>query len=360
MSHGLPPIGGDTSGRARPGCGTGADLDKCAVCPKLCRHACPAVAASGNEAHVPSVKSTTWRRISKGLEPPSAAQLRTLFACTDCNAATRYCKHDIEPSPLLAEARAFAQAQGLAPAALQPLIDNLDRTRNPFGETPDARPQTGAMLIYLPGCATLKYTPEAVDAACQLLEAAGQRFDLRTDICSGAPASYAGRPELVSDWQMPMGATVVSSCPGAVTSLRRRYPTIHAVHLASYLAPLQGLRLARKLEGDYLFHDPCHLARHQADVASPRQLLDRAIAGRRLELPDHGPDTACSGGGGLLPLVFPRMARTMARRRVDDALRAGDGSRTLVTACPGCHRQLSRDGRIQVVDLAQLLSETLR
>jgi Fe-S oxidoreductase len=193
------------------------------------------------------------------------------------------------------------------------------------------------------------------------LEAAGQLYDLVTDTCSGAPALYAGRPDLAPDWPLPPKTTVISSCPGAVTTLRRRFTGLRSLHLTSYLASRGNLALARSLTETHLFHDPCHLARHQADPTAPRLLLDQVIAeGARLELPDHGHETPCSGGGGLLPLVFPKLARRMANERIDAALETGGPESTLVTACPSCHRQLSHGGRIRVVDLTQLLARAIR
>ncbi len=80
-------------------------IDTCALCPRLCRPACPVVTGTGREASVPTLIAGAIVAADKGFVPSElAAQASTL--CTDCGACEEHC-HIHHPLPrLLREARA--------------------------------------------------------------------------------------------------------------------------------------------------------------------------------------------------------------------------------------------------------------
>jgi Fe-S oxidoreductase len=73
----------------------------------------------------------------------------------------------------------------------------------------------------------------------------------------------------------------------------------------------------------------------------------------------HG-ETECCGGGGVLPKTMPQVADAMARRRLDEVVRAGGG--TVVTACGTCKHMLARNAPEGVIvrDLVEYVESRTR
>ena len=78
---------------------SGARLDTCVLCPKLCRAACPAAVGSDREAAVPStIAGVVWKWERGELSREVAAAAATL--CLDCGACEEHC-HLGQPLPEL-------------------------------------------------------------------------------------------------------------------------------------------------------------------------------------------------------------------------------------------------------------------
>jgi ferredoxin len=67
-----------------------ADLGTCALCPRLCRPACPVAMGSAREASVPSVIASALRAWSRG-ELPAEVAREAATLCVDCGACTDHC-----------------------------------------------------------------------------------------------------------------------------------------------------------------------------------------------------------------------------------------------------------------------------
>jgi ferredoxin len=77
----------------------------CALCPRLCRSACPVATGTGREAAVPAMIAAAMLEIERGTLDPSLAR-EVLTLCTDCGACQDHC-HLHRPLPAaLREARA--------------------------------------------------------------------------------------------------------------------------------------------------------------------------------------------------------------------------------------------------------------
>ena len=90
--------------------------DTCALCPRLCRTACPVATGAGREAAVPTLIATALRGFQQGRVPREQA-LQAATLCTDCGACQRRCHIDL---PLPERLRAFRAAE-LPPPAVEPL-----------------------------------------------------------------------------------------------------------------------------------------------------------------------------------------------------------------------------------------------
>ncbi|MGA2112560.1 MAG: (Fe-S)-binding protein [Anaerolineales bacterium] len=182
---------------------------------------------------------------------------------------------------------------------------------------------------------------------------------------------------------------------GMLRSKYPRYgcaPKAKVVHASEFLLPLvqKGrLRLTHPVRQTVSYHDPCYLGRQSEPPLvwqgeerrthgvmtyfvppkpinygvhgvfdAPRQLLG-AIPGLRLvEMYRIREYAYCCGGGGGVPDSHPKVARSAALQRVEEARAVG--AERLVTACQRCRLNLTRwqDGdATPVIDLVDLVYE---
>jgi len=109
------------------------------------------------------------------------------------------------------------------------------------------------------------------------------------------------------------------------------------------------------------YHDPCELSRLGGVVDAPREALGY-LAGDFVELPEHGVDVRCCGGGGLLQATDNEMRLAIARVRLEQALELG--VEVLTSACPACKLAFvdgvrAFDMDIEVLDLMELAARQL-
>lgn len=78
--------------------------DTCALCPRLCRHACPVASGSGREAAVPSVIAEVVRGWRQGRVADELAR-EAVTLCVDCGACQDACHVDAPLPEVLREAR---------------------------------------------------------------------------------------------------------------------------------------------------------------------------------------------------------------------------------------------------------------
>jgi glycolate oxidase iron-sulfur subunit len=127
---------------------------------------------------------------------------------------------------------------------------------------------------------------------------------------------------------------------------------------------LAGIELNRtelsRLPIRVTYQEPCHLAHAQKITAQPRSLL-QAIPGLTLrEMPESA---LCCGSAGVYNITQPDMARKLAIRKINNALKTN--AEIIATANPGCALQLANELRrrgkdIQVRYIVELLDESYR
>ena len=107
------------------------------------------------------------------------------------------------------------------------------------------------------------------------------------------------------------------------------------------------------------FDDPCHLCHGQGVRSEPRELLDLIPNVKRVEIEDS---ESCCGSAGIYSLIRPAASQGILAPRLDAVLRSG--TRTLVTANPGCQLQWQagfkeRGESLEIVHIAELLSRAV-
>lgn len=361
---------------------------RCASCPKMCRSACPTLAVTGNERHQPwgharSVVEALHAR--DGFAGP--AVVAAAFACATCGACLPPCRvKGVETPELSWAVRAAVFAAGATPAIGITAIAEARAGRVPTGDAPPSwtdpaetldalrRLATpGADLLLLPGCGALGRRPAAALAAGRALRALGVPFTvLDAHRCCGAPALRFGDTA-----SLRALLDTVAAAAAATGARRLAVQSPSCAHLLAARAPalgdpLAGLTvepLAAVLAGALsdrsvgaapgarvAYHDPCHLGRHLDCIAPPRAAL-RALGHEVAELPGHGATTACSGGGGGLPLTHPRIATGYRDRLAAEvATTTAAGATALVTGCATCAARLEGAVGVPVLELAEAIA----
>lgn len=196
--------------------------------------------------------------------------------------------------------------------------------------------------------------------------------------------------------------TVVTVSGADLGILRAKYPEygcptnveiLHATELLERLIIQGRLKLPRPIDRTVTYHDPCYLGRQSEPpvewdgeyrtshgcmtYAHPPKPINRGVNGvfdapRNILRSIKGIDflemhrireyAFCCGGGGGVPLAYPRLALETALHRIEEARAVGGG--VLVTACHVCRENLSRAQQaspavesLPVVDVIDLVFE---
>jgi len=241
-------------------------------------------------------------------------------------------------------------------------------------------PREEARVLFYPGC-TAAYLPnmqKVAVATARVLELAGVDFGImgREEICCGSTAMRVGMRETflrqagrnIEKINSLGVETVVTACSGCYGIMKHEYPEVapfapRVVHVSELIAGLveDGSLELGEVARTVTYHDPCHLARHGGVTDAPRKVLE-AIRGLKVtEMARTGTNARCCGGGGGLRTGHTESAVDIAAERQAEAAETGAGA--LVTCCPFCEMNLfdalTRDGGLPVVDLVELVLESL-
>ena len=340
----------------------------CALCPKLCRYACPVASATGDESATPTGMGTVVLLHQKRTLEVGAEGLHPLYRCTGCLACQVPCDFDIDVPEWLGPEKQSAWEAGLAPPSVVLVADRVADGKPPDGASGhhadiEGPRFAGDGVVYWPGCALVGRKQDAVEANRALLERVLEQPVLLppadAPACCGDPLAAAGdrsrylshRASLSS--ALRGAAQVVTSCACCLESLPEG-----AVHLTGVLGfswPHRGETAA----GPVAFHDPCRLVRPDDLGGAPRALLAAATGQPVAELVDRGFETGCCGAGDSFALFFPEEGRDTAAYRLRDPAVAETGR--MATACSRCTAHLSEAApdEVEVMDLAEVLAETL-
>ena len=353
-------------------------LDNCTFCPKMCRHACPVSTASGKETHIPQAKMDRLNQLRRGRDGWTPESTDQLYACTGCRHCTMYCEHDNEPGLVLFAGRAAAVAHGAGHPALTGYSERFRAreqrlTAQLATAFPDRLAREGEIGLW-PGCDAIDKGAADIAAAFAVFERVGLDDVKLVDApqaCAGYPLLAAGHRDLFR-WHAGRVAAslrgfrkVAINCSACLFAIRAQYPAegVHVrtevVSVADLLAPAASNLACPLTRKSVYYHDPCHHARYNGVLESPRRALGQLAEVR--ELSWNRADTECCGGGGLCPKRNPAGADKMAQRRLAEVQATGGGM--VVTSCATCAFMLKRNAppSVEVADLATamaLLSET--
>ena len=222
-----------------------------------------------------------------------------------------------------------------------------------------------ADVVYFAGCMS-NLTPTVKGAMISIfnhIQLDAMMLDEDGTVCCGRPLKLAGQAKaarvLVESNERLIassGATLlVTSCPICYKSFTEDYDIgIEVLHHSQYLNRLakEGRIQLKPGKQKVVFHDPCELGRGSGIYDDPRELLARVA--KIHEVTEERENALCCGGSiGDLGLN-----RGQRKAITNDALDVLMESKPefLVTACPLCKKTFGSQGRIEVMDIAEVVA----
>ena len=384
------------------------ELDTCSHC-ALCTEKCPAYNESKNVLHAPGVRSSKvlklfdkkhsfWTKLfgEKEITEKDIADLaESTYHCSLCGRCMESCPFGFQTHELWVRIREIVDAMEATPENVARLADLLDENMNPYGLEPDTRldwslftdlddaPELPeADVAYFVGCTTAYKgaNHEVAFSICSILENQGENWTLlgEDEWCCGAPSIMAGKEEEAKKYaehnvellESKKVKLVITGCAGCYRMFKFEYPVIlgrkpdfEVLHAVQYLNRQLGSGKLEVVKGDekIIYHDPCELGRLSGVIREPREALSY-LTSDMIEFDEHGVDSKCCGGGGLLQAVDNEMRLNIVKEKLDEAVEKG--ADILVSACPACKlafvdgvREFKHD--IEVLDIHELVAKRL-
>ena len=362
------------------------DVEQAYLCARCgwCMQACPTFGETGRESMGARGRVQLLRGLIEGQLDLTDNLLRVVYACLGCNACSVNCPSGLDVEELISQARAAIRRKGVElPALLEALRGHLDRHGNPFGLNRAERsvwlpahlrqPRESETCIHM-GCSVSFANNRVGKMILRILDRCGLDFTLMGDDeeCCGDPLVRLGETPLAGELQERNKARfrrwgvkrVVTPCAGCVKSLRRHYGEFESLHVVEWIAQLipEGrIKPQKPLHKRIIYFDACDMGRHAGIYDPPRQIL-QAIPGVDLIEYDKTRDFGQCCGGPLMS-ADPEMARSIAAKRVAEAL--DKGAEIIASACPTCFINLRGgaqrlNNHLAVHDVMSLLYNSLR
>jgi Fe-S oxidoreductase len=350
----------------------------------VCTGACP-LASFGSQN-----PRKIMAMIREGLK---LAILEVLDRCLLCGQCQMLCPRGIQHKEVLLKLRELSFSMGRVCEGLSFVNDLLSEQYNPYMQPPEARTQwmesaginveikEKSKIIYFVGCTSsyMDVSQEIPKTIAKILTKMKEDWTvLKEERCCGMPFLFIGNTDKAKEFAArnveEIGKTgaevVITGCPTCWHTIKYRYPKLlnaplsfKVLHITEYLTEKLAsgeIKIKNKLTERITFHDPCDLARYSM-VDPPRKIL-KAIAEDFVEMPFHGKDTICCGGGGLMEAVDSNLRSNVTMKRIRLAEKVG--AKILATSCGGCKYYLSQaatqsNSEIIVKDLTELVYECM-
>jgi len=347
----------------------------CTLC-GFCKSVCPYFEDNQWDPSVARGKVILAYGLSRGEIPADESVVERLYQCTTCADCERRCPSNIQVVDIVEAARADIVEAGRALPAHKKIVENIRRTRNPYGETVPASidaPTKKAEVGYFVGCTARYRLPEIAHHTVSILRKLGVDFTLVDEVCCGSTLKRTGqREKLIKKLAEEnvravekLGVkTLIFTCAGCLKTFREEYPkhvnlNFETLHLVEFLAR-RDLKF-RPLKKRVAYHDPCHIGRHLKIYEEPRKILKMIPEITYVELKESKDSARCCGGGGGVRSADPAAAQRIASRRVESASEVAD---LFVSACPFCVMNLRFGNElskadIEIRDIAEVVDDLL-
>lgn len=347
----------------------------CTFC-GFCKSVCPYFEDNKWDPSVARGKVILAYGLVRGEIPADESVVQRLAQCTTCKDCERRCPSNIKVVDIVEAARTDLAKAGLALPAHKKIVENIKKTKNPYGETAQVDfgvPAKKAEVGYFIGCTARYRLPEIARHTISILKKLNVDFTLLDEVCCGSTLQRTGQdekllPKLIKtnlDAIKKRGVKkVIFTCAGCLKMFKEQYPKYATVdfeveHLVQFLAK-QDLKL-KPLNKRITYHDPCHIGRYLKIYEEPRKILQSIPGATFVELKENRETARCCGGGGGVRAADPQAAQRIASKRVKSASEVAD---LLVSACPFCVTNLRFGNELikadtEIRDIAELVDDIL-
>jgi len=330
-------------------------------------------------------RNRTMLGIIEGKFDITPAVVQAAFECTLCGNCDRWCA--LKNTEHTRAFREYLLERGIDPMKEHSsLVLSIKNYGNPWFQPKSARnrwtkglniPKAspgGQDALFFAGCTSAVNRPlnKGLAASAKLLQHAGIKVSTlgQDEPCCGSTLLRVGQRKAYEQLATEnirkfkaLGITkILTACPGCYTTLKKTIEEagsgIEVKHVSQEIADLVtkgGLKLRRSTER-MTYHDPCHLGRLGGIFEEPRDIV-RSVA-TLVEMPNNRYEARCCGAGAGLQSAFPKLSRDLAAKRIAEA--KATGATTLVTTCPFCETHLKTVPGIKVMDLFELLLDSVQ
>jgi len=320
-----------------------------------------------------------------------------LWACTTCGACMEVCPVFIEHVPRIVDMRRnLVEMNAKVPDELVSMFENMEQRSNPWGMVPgdrakwaaeaDVKPfETGKTeYLFYVGCfgAFDARSRKVSVAISRILNATGISWGIlgKEELCCGDSLRRLGN-EFVFDRMAKENIRIfkekgikkiITQCPHCYNTLKNDYlqygvelEVIHHTEFINNMIKAGKLKLNAKDSGNVVFHDSCYLGRYNGIYEAPRNVIASVTGHAPIEMERRNDRSFCCGAGGGRMWMEENTGKRINVERVEEALKKDPG--TICVCCPYCLtmfedglKAIKTDGRVQVLDLAEIVSGVLK
>lgn len=347
----------------------------CTFC-GFCKSVCPYFEDNQWDPSVARGKVILAYGLTRGEIEPDDSVVKRIYQCTTCKDCERRCPSNIKVIEIVKAARGDLVEAGYMLPVHSKIVDNIERTGNPYGETEKTDfgvPIKNSEIGYFIGCTSRYRKTEIATHTISILRKLGVDFTLVEEVCCGSTLHRIGhrQEDIIELMKANVEAVqrlgikrLLFTCAGCLHMFREEYVKhleydFEVEHVVQYLAK-RKLKL-NPLQKRITYHDPCHIGRHMNIYDEPRALLKMIPEAEFVEMKENRDSARCCGGGGGVRAADPEAAQRIASRRVASASEIAD---LLVTSCPFCVSTLELGNQlvkvdIEVMDITELIDDLL-
>ncbi len=281
----------------------------CTFC-GFCKSVCPYFEDNQWDPSVARGKVILAYGLARKEIPADDSVVERLYQCTTCKDCERRCPSNIRVVDIVEAARADLVEAGFVLPAHKRIIENVRRTKNPYGETAAVElgvPVRKADVGYFVGC-TARYRLDGIARhTISILRKLNVDFTLMNEVCCGSTLQRIGAKERDVTRLMEANVkeakrlgikTMVFTCAGCLRMFKQEYPKhvdvgFETEHLVQFLVK-RDLRF-RPFPKRVTYHDPCHLGRHLKIYDEPRKIISMIPGAKFIELAESGDSARCQG-----------------------------------------------------------------
>jgi len=378
-----------------------SELSKCVRCGS-CKALCPTYDEDSSETMVARGRLALLSAFSSGQLRSSQILNDRIFSCTLCGACTGLCPPGVDIKEVMYHGRSLLKKTDKKRKYLrfftnfwtkQPKLSFklLNMTQNllfpylfkkgvlPFNpEFPERQlkealhvitvsKKKGRVAVFT-GCTVNFLYPYLGESLINVLHGLGFEVILPAgEVCCGAPLRTLGLEEQARELaEKNVGIfsklnveAVLSLCPTCTLTLKTDYPKLigrgvdKAMDISTFFIDKMDFSQLISPYKSAVYHDPCHLKYGLGIVKEPRKII--ASMGTDL-IQTHG--ERCCGFAGIFCFTNKELSQGLLDKCTSDY--AAAGSEAIITSCPGCIIQLSKEIKDKpVLHLVEVIEESL-